>query len=909
MYINVTYDSSITSSIYAVNIELAIQTAVDFFDQTFSNPITINIDFGYGEENGNSITNPNAIAQSQSNGDYFFYSQVKSALAANAHTLIDQVAVATLPGSDPTGGNPVPNTGNFYVARSEEKALGLISGNDSGIDGYVGLSSSYLFWVNGVDNAIGDPQTSINNSENDAVGALEHEISEVMGRTGSLGQKYNGGLYQNVFTPLDMFRYLGPANHDLTPGAGRYFSINGVNMLYQYADATSAGSPDTADWAPNVVDDSYGYGSNNAVNAVSPTDIAEMNVLGYQPYNQIIDIPISLSAGEILSSAEVTSGGSLTIQSGAVVIDTTMSGDISRVAVIPGGSGGGTYSSTTIFASTNITVSSGGIASAITVLDGGDLEVDPNGTAINTIVYSGGSETVIGGTTLSGSGVVNVYGSSTNTFVVSGGKSIVAFDGVTVSAEVDSGGTQYVSSGGTAVDTTLLFSGTQRVEDGGFASGTQVNGGTLLVDAGASATSATLFGGTEISRGSTLARRSLTVAARTFHPAQARPRPPSALAASNGIHRRHDKRQKISAGGSQTVSSGGATTATIVEKDGVQTVLANGTAVGTIVSSAGEQVVNLDGTASGGIVSSGGFLEDNGFVSGTTVSTNGTLDVLANGIARFVTVNGGVENVGNYDLGATIINNGEQYVAAYMSAASVLLSAGGAQYVSGTAVNAVVASGGFQFVVGGGNQVNYGAAFDTTVSNGGYQEITSGSQAQQNCVFLTGGVQAVRVGATVNETFFSGGTQEIFSGAVVANALVSAGFQDIYSGGSANGTVLLNVGVQGVYIGGIVTNTNFSGGTQIIFSGADVGNTHRFERVPECIFGWASPPAARSWSRLAFKTSLWAEPRAAPPSQVAESRMFSDKDINAIVNDGGTQFIGSGGIVSNTVLRPSPVCR
>ena len=102
MIITFNWDSSVTSSPYAVNIELAAEAAAQFLDDTFSNPITITIDFGLGEENGNQITNPNALAESQSNGDFFFYSQVLSALQSNAQTLIDRVAVSTLPSSDPT---------------------------------------------------------------------------------------------------------------------------------------------------------------------------------------------------------------------------------------------------------------------------------------------------------------------------------------------------------------------------------------------------------------------------------------------------------------------------------------------------------------------------------------------------------------------------------------------------------------------------------------------------------------------------------------------------------------------------------------------------------------------------------------------------------------------------------------
>ena len=43
----------------------------------------------------------------------------------------------------------------------------------------------------------------------DAVGALEHEISAVMGRVDAVGSAYGAGLY----TPLDLFRYSAPGVH------------------------------------------------------------------------------------------------------------------------------------------------------------------------------------------------------------------------------------------------------------------------------------------------------------------------------------------------------------------------------------------------------------------------------------------------------------------------------------------------------------------------------------------------------------------------------------------------------------------------------------------------------------------------------------------------------------------------
>src|SRR6266851_10001296 len=136
LVINFNFDSSVTNSPYAANIEAAAAAAATFFESTFSNPITITVNFGYGEVNGNSISS-SALAQSTSNPGSFSYSQVKSALQANAQTLIDKVAVNTLPSSDPTSSGT-----HFDVTPAEEKALGLGS---SAVDGGMGLalSSSY----------------------------------------------------------------------------------------------------------------------------------------------------------------------------------------------------------------------------------------------------------------------------------------------------------------------------------------------------------------------------------------------------------------------------------------------------------------------------------------------------------------------------------------------------------------------------------------------------------------------------------------------------------------------------------------------------------------------------------------------------------------------------------------------
>jgi hypothetical protein len=193
MYINYIWDSSVTSNPNANQIEHAAQLAAQFFESTFSNPITINIQFGYGEVNGKSITNPNALAQSQTTyvgggpgepAPFVTYDQLKNARQSHAQTLIDQVAVGTLPSDNPTGDGNV--FFDYSISRAEAKALGLLDPNSTTIDGYTGLSSSAA-WDFLTNDASGNPNYTVTSNTNDAVAVIEHEISEILGRVQFLG--------------------------------------------------------------------------------------------------------------------------------------------------------------------------------------------------------------------------------------------------------------------------------------------------------------------------------------------------------------------------------------------------------------------------------------------------------------------------------------------------------------------------------------------------------------------------------------------------------------------------------------------------------------------------------------------------------------------------------------------------
>jgi hypothetical protein len=186
---NITYDSSVGSA--PAGFTSAISAVVSYYESVFNDPITVNIDVGWGEVAGQALGS-GALGESETNLGLFSYSQVKMALAADAKSADDSTAVNNLPGSDPTGG------GSFPLTTADAKALGL--GTSASVDGYVGFSSSanYTF----------DPSNRAVSGAYDFIGVAEHEISEVMGRIALLGTPL-GGL-SRTYTALDLFRYFEP---------------------------------------------------------------------------------------------------------------------------------------------------------------------------------------------------------------------------------------------------------------------------------------------------------------------------------------------------------------------------------------------------------------------------------------------------------------------------------------------------------------------------------------------------------------------------------------------------------------------------------------------------------------------------------------------------------------------------
>jgi hypothetical protein len=264
LQINLIWDASVKSNANWAAIESSIVAAAQIFTQQFANHVVINIAVGFGELNGAAMSS-NALGESQSAGYITNFATTVNALR-NADAAMGL-------GNNLTNNN-APTSANFFVTSGEAKALGLVAGGSTAIDGYIGIGSSSAISFTAA--ATG----RIAANQYDATGVAAHEISEVMGRIGMEGATL--GRYQHVDTPLDLFRYSAPAVRDLTPTSG-YFSLDGGRTsLATFNNPANGG--DAADWASgfSARDSFNAFGTPGVIAQVSKADIQAVEVLGYR---------------------------------------------------------------------------------------------------------------------------------------------------------------------------------------------------------------------------------------------------------------------------------------------------------------------------------------------------------------------------------------------------------------------------------------------------------------------------------------------------------------------------------------------------------------------------------------------------------------------------------------------------
>ena len=262
MQININYDSSVSNA--PAGFKSGVQAAVQYLDSEFTNPITLTIDVGYGEVDGQTLSAGDL-------GESFVTSRqyVSESYAAVRNALLAESA----PGSS-TLPTTSPLSGTLFMWQAEAKALGLPQ-NNVAVDGYVGFSSQpgTFSYANG---------TTPPANEYYFIGVVEHEITEDMGRASLLSDQ------PSDYSLIDLFRYSSPGGRDLSAGGAAstaYFSINNGNTnLGNWNNDPNNG--DLADWypagpAPGGNDAFNDFSNPGVINEFSQNDITLMEALGW----------------------------------------------------------------------------------------------------------------------------------------------------------------------------------------------------------------------------------------------------------------------------------------------------------------------------------------------------------------------------------------------------------------------------------------------------------------------------------------------------------------------------------------------------------------------------------------------------------------------------------------------------
>jgi hypothetical protein len=293
----VNWDSSVASA--PTGFTTGVLAAVKFLETEFTDPITVTIDVGYDEIDGNAIGSGN-LGSSLSNFTSVTYANLLAAVKKDATTATDTAVVAALPATTPVTG------ANYWVTTAQAKALGLTASNTT-VDGYIGFGASSLF-------TFGDTATSgtVAAGTYDFFATVVHEITEDMGRQLLTGQAF-GGLASS-YSLMDMLHYSAAGTRDFSSTTAGYFSPNG-GVTNDGAFNTVTGG-DAGDWAASVAGDPFdAFASSGALEKVSANDLTVMDAIGWNYVGSIVATNTSTPTGvtvaavtTALAAAQSTSG-------------------------------------------------------------------------------------------------------------------------------------------------------------------------------------------------------------------------------------------------------------------------------------------------------------------------------------------------------------------------------------------------------------------------------------------------------------------------------------------------------------------------------------------------------------------------------------------------------------------------
>ena len=272
LVINPVFDSSITSLSNASTVESAFRAAASLYSAAFSDSSTINIQVSWGKVGDFSMPSSALGASLDWLYGYYSYSQIRSLLGATVGSAVDKGGLANLPGS-------VGAPSNFVIPAAEAKALGIVSGSASGIDGYIGFAGSSTSTYN--------YGSTIARGKYDFTAVAAHEIAEVLGRLSGLED-----TSPNWRTPFDLFRYSAPGVPSFSYSALAYLSDDGGKTSLGIFNNSSSGG-DRGDWRSSAstrdVQDAFLYPGIKM--PLTRADLIGLDLIGY-------DVPATLTVSQ-----------------------------------------------------------------------------------------------------------------------------------------------------------------------------------------------------------------------------------------------------------------------------------------------------------------------------------------------------------------------------------------------------------------------------------------------------------------------------------------------------------------------------------------------------------------------------------------------------------------------------------
>jgi hypothetical protein len=267
MILNITYGANVASA--PAEFKTAVAAVQQLFETTFTNPVTVNIQVDYAP------LGHDGLGASTYELKTFSFSQITTQLAAHSKSVDDAFAIASLPTAD-----PIPGTHHYVMTTAEAKALGL-RGASTALDGTTTFASNARFDY--------DRSDGITAGQYDFQGTVAHEFSEIMGRElNAIGNEVQTGE-ANGYYPYDLFKFTAEGARSFVGTTPGYFSLdNGTTNLNDF-NVDKEG--DFGDWAASAGDDSFlAFSGTGVVNAVTPTDLRVMDVLGWDLAFPVVDV-------------------------------------------------------------------------------------------------------------------------------------------------------------------------------------------------------------------------------------------------------------------------------------------------------------------------------------------------------------------------------------------------------------------------------------------------------------------------------------------------------------------------------------------------------------------------------------------------------------------------------------------